>query len=708
MTTKSRWSVVFPLGVVSVLALASCRAPLPRSTGGAGATAVPVLPAPQRVALTGGALRLPATLACHAADTSLRPLVAVLDGEYRMLAGGHVVETSAPTGAPCRLALDPTLGEQTYRLAVDSTLRITGGSYQAVAMGSVTLLQMLQRDAGGGATVPRGAIADEPSAPFRALLVDLGRQWHDVSGLEQLVELARWYKIGYLQLHLTDDQIFTFPTRAYPELPSPGQHYSVAELRHLDEFARARGVAVIPEFEIPGHASLMVSRRRDVFGYAGDTSWRATINMGRESAYAAVDSIIGEIAGVFRTSPYIHIGGDEVDLAYVAADPDVQRYMKAHGIADVDELYRQFLVRADEMVRRHGKRTIVWEGFRKGGRIQIPRDVLVIAWETKYQLPQDLLAGGYTVVNASWKPLYIANQRRWPVEYIYDTWNLWRWENWVPYMPSYTPIQLDSTPRVIGAMMCAWEQPQWAELESVRRRLPALGERTWNGSLRPERPYAWFEHTLAHTDSALETVLGPVTIAARGLRYPGLVDGHYNEPAWFDDTLTVALGLARGTSPGVVVRYTLDGSMPDARSPRYERPLTLAATTDLRARAFGPAGEPVGYDRWMRYELHPIRGDVQGELRAPLSSLWELLSDAAVFTRPPVTIRLSSGRRGVIRYTLDGSAPTSASAEFRAPIVVTDTAAVRARLFSPAGEAMGEEWAQRFERATTPTPPARP
>ncbi|HWJ23859.1 MAG TPA: family 20 glycosylhydrolase, partial [Gemmatimonadaceae bacterium] len=295
MTTNSRWSVALPFGVVPALALAlaSCRAPLPRATGGdAGATAVPVLPAPQRVALTGGALRLPATLPCHAADTSLRPLVAVLDGEYHMLAGGHVVEASASAAAPCRLALDPTLGEQTYRLAVDSTVRITGGSYQAVAMGSVTLLQMLERRTGGGATVPRGTIADEPSAPFRALLVDLGRQWHDVSGLEQLVELARWYKIGYLQLHLTDDQIFTFPTRAYPELPSPGQHYSVAELRRLDEFARARGVAVIPEFEIPGHASLMVSRRRDVFGYAGDTSWRATINMGRESAYAAVDSII--------------------------------------------------------------------------------------------------------------------------------------------------------------------------------------------------------------------------------------------------------------------------------------------------------------------------------------------------------------------------------------------------------------------------------
>jgi len=688
----------------AALALAACRpraVRLPdaedaRAAAGPaeGAARLPLLPYPQRVALAGGMLTLPRTLACHLADWTLRPLVGVLDGEYGMLVGGRVVEAPTAAGAPCHLDVDPALGEQGYRLAVDSIVRLTGGSYQGVAMGSVTLLQMLAPAPAGGGTVPRVAIEDRPGVPFRALLVDLGRKWHEVSVLEQLVELARWYKVNYVQLHLTDDPLFTFPTRAYPELPTPGKHYSEAELRRLDEFARARGVVLIPELEVPGHASLMVSRRPDLFGFAGVSEWRGTINMGREAAYAAIDTIVGEIASVFRASPFVHIGGDEASLEGLAADPDVRRYMAARGLADVDELYRHFLVRMNEIVKRHGKRTIVWEGFHREGRIEIPRDVLVMAWETVYQLPQDLLAGGYTIVNASWKPLYVVNQRKWPVDYIYGTWNLYRWENWVPRMPSYTPIQLDSTPRVIGAMMCAWEQPQHMELPSLRRRLAAMSERTWNAAVRPERPFAWFARTLARTDSSLQAVLSPVTIEARGLRFPALDEGHYGEEYWFDDTLAVALA----ADPSLVVRYTLDGTPPTAESPRYARPIAVAATTHLRARAFTPASEPVGYDRWHEYQLHPLRAEVAGELRAPLSTLWEPLENAAQFDRS-VTVRLSSARRGTIRYTLDGSPPSAMAAAYRTPIVIADSAAVRARLFGAAGEPVGQEWAQRFQRA---------
>jgi hexosaminidase len=678
------------------LALAACRqpaAPAPDVRSASAARPPAVLPFPQTVALTGGTLPLPRTLACHVADTALRPLVGVLDGEYRMLTGGSVVAAPAAAEAPCRLAVDPKLGAEEYRLDVDSAVRLAGGSYEAVALGSVTLLQMLERGAADGAAVPKGAITDRPSMPFRGLLVDLGREWHDVSNLEQLVELARWYKINYLQLHLTDDQLFTFPTRAYPDLPTPGRHYTVEELRALDEFARARGVTLIPEFEVPGHSGVSIAHRPDIFGFAGRREARSTINMGREAAYAAIDTIMGEIADVFRTSPYIHIGGDEASLEGLAEDSDVRRYMAAHDLPDVNELYRHFLVRMNETVKRHGKRMIVWEGFAKEGRVQIPREVLVMAWETVYQLPQDLLAGGYTVLNVSWKPLYVAMEKKWPVEYIYDRWNLYRWENWVPRMPSFTPIQLDSTPRVIGSMMASWLQPEHIELPTLRRRLAALSERTWNAAMQPERPFAWFAPTLERTDSALQAVLSPVTVDARGLRFPGLEDGHYGEPYWFDDTLTVVL-----RAPGrLVVRYTLDGTKPTARSSPYAEPITLATTTHLRARAFTPAGEAVGYDRWFEYQLHPLRAEVIGELRPPLSALWEMISDTAHFSRP-VTIRLSSVRRGSIRYTLDGSAPSPAASEYRGPITLTSTAAVRAQLFTAAGDSVGPEWSQRFAR----------
>jgi len=680
--------LVLSIGVLATAGGAPTAAPT--------AAPAPLIPHPRRLVLAGGTLRLPATLGCRLADSTLRALVPVLDGEYRMLAGGRVTAAGAGVRAPCRLAIDPALGDQAYRLAVDSNVRITGGSYQAVAMGTVTLLQLLARTrdgTGDGATVPRATIEDRPSVPFRALLVDLGRQWHDVSVLEQLVELARWYKIGYVQLHLTDDQLFTFPTPAYPELPTPEHHYTRGELRRLDEFARARGVLLIPELEVPGHSRLMIERRPDLFGFTGLRENPGTINMGRERAYAALDTIVGEMADVFRASPYVHIGGDEATLDPLAGDPEVQRYMAAHKLADVHALYRHFLVRMKRIVERHGKRMLVWEGFRAEDDSVIPHDLRVMAWETVYQRPQDLLAGGYTILNVSWKPLYVTYQRKWPVQYIYDVWNLWRWENWVPRMPSYHPIQLDSTPRVMGAMLCAWEQPQWLELPTVRRRLAAMSERTWTGAVHPVRPYAWFDGALARTDAKLQALLAPVTIQARGLTFPTLVEGHYDEERWFDDSLVVALGADAGRT----VRFTLDGSMPNAASTPYTAPIVLTATTHLRARAFDRAGAAVGYDRWLEYQLHPLHVDVRGDFRPPLDSLWEKLDDAARFTGT-ATIRLSSRRPGVIRYTLDGAEPTPGARAYAGPITVTDSATVRAQLFSAAGTPVGAEWAQRFVR----------
>jgi hypothetical protein len=251
---------------------------------------------------------------------------------------------------------------------------------------------------------------------------------------------------------------------------------------------------------------------------------------------------------------------------------------------------------------------------------------------------------------------------------------------------------------VIGSMMCAWEQEQQDELPSLRHRLPAMSERVWNATVRPERPYAAFARALERTDAGLQALITPVTIDARGLRFPGLRDGHYGEPDWFGDTLVVRLGVApTAPRPGLVVRYTLDGRAPTAASPAYERPVVLAATTHLRARAFTAAGDPVGHDVWHEYELHPLRAEVRGGLRVPLDSLWERFGDGAPFAGR-VTVRLTSDRGGTIRYTLDGSEPAAASPAYTAPLALDSTATVRARLFGRDGRGAGAEWALKFER----------
>jgi hexosaminidase len=471
------------------------------------------IPYPQTVTLKDAALSRPLTFSCKVGSSILLPLVGVIDKELHQISGGRVAVETSGSSPQLSLALDSSLGEQTYRLIIDSNVKIIGGTYQAVAMGTVTLLQMLNRQPDGSFTLPEVTISDSPMLPFRALLIDVARKRHDVRTLEQLIELARWYKINYVQLHLSDDALFTFPSHAFPELPTPEKHYTREELRRLVEFARVRGVSLIPEIEMPGHARPMVERCPDKFGFdpqLKDSKGRTlnTVNLGREVTYRALDKLVAEVADIFRTSTYIHLGGDEANLEPLNNDAEVQRYMAAHKLSNVQELYRQFLVRMNEIVKRHGKQMIVWEGFSKDGQVEIPRDITVMEFETAYQLPQDLLAGGYKVINTSWKPLYVVNEKKWEPQYIYNTWNPYRWENPFPQQPSFTPIQLEQTPQVIGAMMCAWEQDQDSELSSLRQRLPAMSERAWQGGLEPERPFHWFETALTHTDQALTEVLG--------------------------------------------------------------------------------------------------------------------------------------------------------------------------------------------------------
>jgi hexosaminidase len=181
--------------------------------------------------------------------------------------------------------------------------------------------------------------------------------------------------------------------------------------------------------------------------------------------------------------------------------------MDAHGIDSLDELYRHFLVRMNDIVKRHGKKTIVWEGFSKIGKTCIPRDVTVMVYECKYNVPQDLLADGYHIINTAWQPLYISGvlSRMWSPECIYR-WNYYRWENWWEQSKAYkNPITVEPTPQVLGAQMCAWELVQEKELPLLRDRLAAMSERAWNPDATSS--FADFSRRFQVTDAGLETLL---------------------------------------------------------------------------------------------------------------------------------------------------------------------------------------------------------
>ena len=96
-------------------------------------------------------------------------------------------------------------------------------------MEKTTLLQLSEKD-NGHVVLPIIKINDYPDAEYRGLLIDLARKWHSVETIKKIIDLASFYKINYLQLHLTDDQLFTFPSENFPKLQTKNNHYTKEEL----------------------------------------------------------------------------------------------------------------------------------------------------------------------------------------------------------------------------------------------------------------------------------------------------------------------------------------------------------------------------------------------------------------------------------------------------------------------------------------------
>ena len=233
-----------------------------------------LIPWPKKLQAGAGHMRLTADSRIVASDDQLRPLAEVLSGEIALLTGLKLEVTNGPGRAgDIVLRIDSKIraGEKilvlrkrepvrttdgAHAIAIDRQAVVTGFDYRATAEGSSTILQLLGRDK-GGFRLPRLTIKDWPHADYCGVMLDVARQDHPVDAIKKVVQLCRLYKVRYLQLHLTDDQGWTFPSTRFPKLGSKNHAahggiaprvYKLKELKELVAHADARGVTLgLPE-----------------------------------------------------------------------------------------------------------------------------------------------------------------------------------------------------------------------------------------------------------------------------------------------------------------------------------------------------------------------------------------------------------------------------------------------------------------------------
>ena len=382
-----------------------------------------IIPSPRSADLSKGSFRLDNETKICFTDNQLKPLAILLQGHLETLTGIRAEIIVGGRENNCiRLLLNKELEEEEYILEINEVVNLSARNYSSLAFGVSSLLQLFNFEK-SSLEIRHSVIIDKPEYNYRAVLLDLARFWHPVDVVEETIDLLWLYKIRYLHLHLSDNRRMTFPLEDYPDLKTINakgkrEYYLKEELEELVEYARQRGVVIIPEVEFPGHSGQLWQKYPETFGSidpsTGNPRPLYAVNIAKEETYRACGNIIRSLAEVFYTSPYIHIGGDEVYLDNIKKLPEYKTFCSEKNLSEAlngnaQELFCHFINRMHEVVKECGKETIIWEGFHGSGAgsEQISKDFRVIVWNTTYNHPDTLLNHGFEIINSTWMPWYL-------------------------------------------------------------------------------------------------------------------------------------------------------------------------------------------------------------------------------------------------------------------------------------------------------------
>ncbi|MBP3396487.1 MAG: family 20 glycosylhydrolase [Clostridia bacterium] len=391
------------------------------------------------------------------------------------------------------VTFDGALPPDAYALDSTEGVVIRASTREGACYGLATALQLL-RARGGKLSVPAVVIEDQPDKEYRSLMVSTGRIYHPFDKLLKYIDLCFFYKVKYFHFHFADSGLYTIPSKAFPKLCKPGKYYTYEQLKVLNDYAAARGIMVIPELECPGHTKLLAETYPDVFAdheedgavcsTAGfEHGGAGVVCVGSERSFAGIKALIREVVELFPNAPYIHIGGDEAPFGVWEKCADCRAYMATNGIENAYDLYGEYVGRVASFVLSLGKTPMVWEGFSKECAHRIPKETVVIAWESRYQLANELLENGFRIISASWKPLYIVLPYRYAHYGWRDVmdWDVHCWKNWHPKsVATKEPLRIEPTDRLLGGTMCAWSMHYEQLISRLLENLPAFAERLWS------------------------------------------------------------------------------------------------------------------------------------------------------------------------------------------------------------------------------------
>src|SRR5579863_6101276 len=359
-----------------------------------------LMPMPASVQMGSGQLPIDASFtATHFHDWSLNGEVNRFEEQLERQTG---IPFRPKPDAPIVLRIHPTgnrqavqkLGEdESYELTVTPTgAQLTAPNPLGVLRGLQTFLQLVQITPSGFA-VPAVTIKDQPRFPWRGMLIDVSRHFIPLDVLKRNLDGMAAVKMNVFHWHLSDDQGFRVESKVFPRLQGMGSDnmfYTQEEVREFIAYAHDRGIRVVPEFDIPGHSRSWFPGYPELASGPGpytldggpDPKIDPIMDPTRETTYKFLEKFIAEMARLFPDE-YFHIGGDEVDGKQWDASPQIQAFIRAHGMKNNQDLQAYFNQKLQKIVARNHKIMIGWDEVLHP---DLPKSIVVESWRGQSSL----------------------------------------------------------------------------------------------------------------------------------------------------------------------------------------------------------------------------------------------------------------------------------------------------------------------------------
>ena len=387
--------------------------------------------------------------------------------------------------------------DESYQLDIQNNkITINATSDLGAMHGLETLLQLLQNDA-TTFYFPNTKISDYPRFTWRGVMIDVARHFQPVDVIKRNLDAMAAVKMNVFHWHLVDDQGWRIQMKTLPrltEVASDGQFYTQEEIKDIVKYAGDRGILVVPEIDVPGHASAILTAFPEIGSKVIEVTasnaegkiqttafvnytlernsgiFTPTLDPSNPKTYELLNTIFDEVCPLFP-GKYFHIGGDENEGKDWDANPKIQEYMRKHKLENNHELQTYFTMQLIPMLQNHGKELMGWEEIMTKN---MSKDAIIHSWKGA----NEGVAGGQSLINAIKNGYKVVLSNGYYVDLMLPMESHYQNDP----MPKSVKLTTEEKARILGG-----EATMWTELVTpytidsrIWPRTAAIAERLWS------------------------------------------------------------------------------------------------------------------------------------------------------------------------------------------------------------------------------------